>query len=293
MVEAGDRRVELRDHVDRRAGDHRVHVARERRVDVRGERQRPGGRRDEVRGQPPGALGERGPTAHRPRGHRQHRRPHPGEQIRQAEVQIGQVAAGRRDQRDADDPGPKSSGPASASAMIVMPPIECPTSTIGPPGTRASRTAASRRRAADGRVLGFARPDARARAGRRRPAGRGRCPLAVASSAARFRRWNVGRHGQRVAVHEDDGAGFPPARLLDREQVAVVGLTSASVGGRVANHVARSGHRGLQRLAHRGPLDRAGRGRPPRRHRRRRRPRPASPRRRGPDGVRRRCGWSS
>ena len=49
LVEAGERRVELRDHVDRRAGDHRVQVAGERRVDVgRGERQRPGDRRDQI-----------------------------------------------------------------------------------------------------------------------------------------------------------------------------------------------------------------------------------------------------
>ena len=50
LVVAGERRVELRDHVDRGAGDHRVQVAGQRRVDVgRGERQRAGDRRDRDR----------------------------------------------------------------------------------------------------------------------------------------------------------------------------------------------------------------------------------------------------
>ena len=40
---------------------------------------------------------------------------------------------------------PNSSGRRAASPMIVMPPIECPTRTTGPDGTRASRTAARSR----------------------------------------------------------------------------------------------------------------------------------------------------
>ena len=69
---------------------------------------------------------------------------------------------------------PNSSGCSAARPMIVMPPIECPTSTTGPRGTRASSTAArSRGELLDGRRARRARgPRRRARAGRRRPAGR-------------------------------------------------------------------------------------------------------------------------
>ena len=77
--------------------------------------------------------------------------------------------------------------------MTVMPPIECPTRTTGPRGTRASSTAA-RSRASCSMVECSAAP---------RPGGAvpalvvedqprvGRCPLAVASSAASVRRWKA------------------------------------------------------------------------------------------------------
>ena len=54
-------------------------------------------------------------AAHRPGGHREDRGPHAGEQLGQAEVQVGQVAAGRGDQR-------RRRRPAARTARGAAPP---------------------------------------------------------------------------------------------------------------------------------------------------------------------------
>ena len=68
---------------------------------------------------------------------------------------------------------PNSSGYSSANAMMVMPPIEWPTSTTGPSGTVVSSTARSASPSVGQVVLAGLQPAgaAVARAGRRRPSG--------------------------------------------------------------------------------------------------------------------------
>ena len=187
--------------------------------------------------------------------------------------------------------------------MIVMPPIEWPTSTTGPRGTRASSTAA-RSRASCSIVECSAVPAAgrrRGRAGRRRPAGR--------RAGARWR-WPARRPGCGAGRSTRPSTACSRARrrrsaarrradLLDRQQDAVVGLHQrrpVGARGRGAERVVRAQlggrwrRRGGSSAAH-APARRSGwrrprrRFRPPRARRRRRRCR-----RRGAGRPRRRSG---
>ena len=103
---------------------------------------------------------------------------------------------------------PNSSGRSAASPMIVMPPIEWPTSTTGPRGTRASRTAARSRASCSivefsecprpGRAVAALVVEDQPRVGT--------VPVRGGQLGGEGPPLEVQRgHRQRVAVHEDDG----------------------------------------------------------------------------------------
>ena len=238
LVQPGQRRVELRDHVDRRAGDHRVDVVAERRVDV--------GRRERQRA---GDAETRSAATRRVRSANAGRR-------RIVHAATGKTAARTR---------VSSSGrPKFRSARLPLE-VEISAAATDPAAEqlRPQRRQPHDRHAAhrvadqdhrpprhpgledggevagqllDGRVLRSARGRTRrGRAGRRRPAGRrGGGRWRWPGSAARVRRWKVHeRHRQRVAVDEDDGQRrVARADLLHRQQDAVVGLHERRAVGR-------------------------------------------------------------
>ena len=85
VVQPGQRRVELRDHVDRGAGDHRVDVVRQGRVDVGRTRTTASGSTAETMSAAIRRVrsANAGPPAHRPGGHREDGGAHTGEQLGQ------------------------------------------------------------------------------------------------------------------------------------------------------------------------------------------------------------------
>ena len=121
---------------------------------------------------------------------RQQRRAEPGEQL-PAGRSLTLVAARRPTWRSAPRrrPGRRTApGSCSANAMIVMPPIEWPTSTTRPVGRgRVDAPRAGRRRARSMVVLAVlaAGPTGRGRAGRRRPSGRSARRRALAAGSGR------------------------------------------------------------------------------------------------------------
>ena len=141
-------REELRDHLERRRRQHLVDELDVARRHVVAERERVGGDRRDRSAEPPQAVdgavpaGQRG---HEPRRElAAERRRAAGSRIRcesipPAVVEIRPTPTTR---------SPNSSGCCSASAMIVIPPIEWPTSTTGPSGTTSSRICLGRGRAA-------------------------------------------------------------------------------------------------------------------------------------------------
>ena len=162
-------------------------------------------------------------------------RPHPGEQLGQAEVQVGQVAARGGDQRRADDPRAEQLGPQRRQ------PHDRHAAHRVPDEDDRARAAPAPRAPRPGRG-----PAARWSSARASPRPEAPWPALVVEDQPGVGAVAVGggqlggegpplegpgRHRQRVAVHEDDGQRrVPRADLLDGEQHAVVGLHERACG---------------------------------------------------------------
>ena len=273
LVVGGERVVELGDHVDRGVRGHPLDELHQRRADVAGCRTPPWRASTNARSVP----------SRRPRSKAAGRRAHAAGQVRQRPAgSPGRPPREARSVTSASRPvevdssatpttrGAEQLGRASASAMIVMPPIEWPTSTTGPLGTTASRTASQvAAELVDGGVLGRAAAAAAVRAlvVEDEPAGvvgGQRLALVVPDG-----------HLLGVAVDEDDGQrGVAPARPPRRAAARRRRRAPRGCGRRAAGRTARArpgrGAAGCGRRP--SARRRADARRRPRRRRRARRP---------------------